>query len=70
MYSEYDDVPGTWAYEYDQHWKAFNACIDHMIQGENGKMNRLNFRENVLQYMQERHEEEVNGNRSASSTTQ
>lgn len=57
----YEEVPGTWAFELKDHWKAFCAISDLINEkGNQGKVDRLKFREYLLWDMQNRHEKEVN----------
>lgn len=52
-------IPGTWAYELDQHWKAFNACVNEMwVCGHEKKIDYWLWRDYVLWDMQKRHNDE------------
>jgi hypothetical protein len=57
--TDYSSIPGTWAYELEQPWKAFNACVYEMWEyGHDKKVPYLNWREYVLWDMQRKHNEE------------
>jgi hypothetical protein len=61
MSEEFDaeKIEGTWAWEYNLHWKAFNACIEQMNRlGHENKLDHIKLREDVLWDMIRRHEEE------------
>jgi hypothetical protein len=57
--TEFEDVPGTWAYELKKHWDAFNAACEYMRgRGHENKISAYKWREYVLWDMQRRHDEE------------
>lgn len=66
--TDFENVPGTWAYELREHFKAFsdacwvsfnNACEDMRKHGHENKVDALKWREYVLWDMQKKHEIEV-----------
>lgn len=62
-----EKVPGTWAHELRRHfeafssgcWRAFNHAADAMNEANEGKVDRLKWREYVLWDMRQKHDKEM-----------